>query len=815
MKEGPTNSHTDPICGMQVDPQTAAGNLERDGTTYYFCSKGCLEKFSRAPSPATMVQLSRKKLDEPVLATDPVCGMTVDTTNCAGSVKFEDIAYHFCGNRCIERFRQNPKSFLEPQAVPEGSGEVEYFCPMDPEVVQMGPGICPKCGMALEPAVASLESAPDPELIEMRRKLVFATILTVPLLLLSMGDLVPALRALTHGLPSALGWIQFALSAPVVFWCGYSFFERALLSLKFRSANMFTLIGIGTGTAFLFSTAALLFPNGFPEKMKAGGAVHVYFETAAVIVTLVLLGQVLELRARARTSDAIKELLGFAPKFAHLVGIEGKERDIALADVMAGAMLRVKANENVPTDGVVTEGSSSVDESMLTGEPIPIEKKAGDKVIGGTMNGNGTFVMRAQRVGSETMLAQIVRMVSEAQRSKAPIQKLADTVSKFFVPAVVLAAAVSFAVWLALGDLSFAIVSAVSVLIIACPCALGLATPMSIMVGSGHGARNGVLIKNAEALEKLALVDTVVVDKTGTLTEGRPEVASVVAPFTETEDTLLTLAASIERGSDHPLASAIIKAAEARGLELPAVSEFFSEAGVGIRGRVNTSLIEVRKPSATNATIDSLREKGETVVEVLKEGAAVGYLGIFDPIKTHAKETVRKLREQKVSVVMMTGDSAVAARIVAEELGIDEFIAEVMPADKAAKVNALRAAGRKVAMAGDGANDAPALAAADVSIAMGTGTDVAIEAADVTILGGDLRGILRARRLSAATMRNIRQNLFFAFFYNLIGVPVAAGVLYPLMGMLLSPMIASAAMTFSSVSVIANALRLRRVRLDD
>lgn len=821
MKEDPHGSQVDPVCGMRVDPDSSAGSHERDGVTYYFCSRGCLAKFAGETPPQSLVQLGRSSPSSETFAIDPVCGMTVNTADCAGSLKHGGSEFFFCATRCLYRFSQNPEAFLHAGEAKESVEEgVEYFCPMDPEVIQIGPGSCPRCGMALEPVIAAQGSAPDPEYLDMRRRFAVGAALTAPLFLIAMSEMLPSAAAV---LESAAGpawrqfsqWVQLVLATPVVVWCGLPFFERAARSVVNKSPNMFLLIGIGTGAAFLYSIVAFFAPWILPPGSAADGTASVYFETSAVIVTLVLLGQMLELGARGRTSDAIRQLLGYSPKTAHVIGLDGVERDVPLSDVMVGATLRVKANESIPTDGALTDGSSSVDESMLTGEPIPVEKTVGSQVIGGTVNGNGTFLMRAQKVGRDTMIAQIVQMVSEAQRSRAPIQRLADSVSGIFVPAVVLAAVVSFAVWLFLGHFAFGVVCAVSVLIIACPCALGLATPMSIMVGTGKGATSGILVRNAEALERLAEIDTVVVDKTGTLTRGRPVLTSLVTAFNESEEELLCLAASLEKGSDHPLASAITAAAAERGIDVRRVTEFTSEPGVGIKGRVKTSLVEVRKPVKPNPKVDAMRRDGETVVEVLREGATVGYLGVSDPLKENAAEAVAGLRAAGVSVVMLTGDSSATARLVAGRLGIPEFIADVLPGEKAERIRALQSQGRKVAMAGDGVNDAPALASADVSIAMGTGTEAAIRSAQITLLGGDLSGILRARKLSAATMRNIKQNLFFAFLYNLIGVPIAAGLLYPVAGMLLSPMIASAAMTFSSVSVIANALRLGRTELGD
>ena len=811
----------DPICGMTVSPESAAASLEFAGKTVYFCSAGCYEKFKKqteAPKPA-MVQLGRKKVSDADFVThiDPVCKMVVSPEAAAGKFDHKGETYYFCAVSCLNKFRQNPEKFLNPETKPEPmTGEdVEYTCPMHPEIVQIGPGSCPKCGMALEPKVISLEDKPDPEYLDMKRRFWISTALTLPVFVLAMAEMLPNFHALMS--PKSSIWIQFLLATPVVLWGGFPFFVRAAQSVKNASPNMFTLIAIGTGAAYLFSLAALFTPNVFPVSMRDAhsGVVPGYFEAAAVITTLVLLGQVLELRARSQTSSAIRELLGLAPKTATVVFDDGTEAEIDLADVQIGATLRVRANEKIPTDGVILEGETSVDESMVTGEPIPVEKGVGDKVIGGTINGNRPLLMEAEKVGSETLLANIVRMVGEAQRSRAPIQRLADVVSAYFVPIVILTAIIAFVVWMIFGSLTYAIVAAVSVLIIACPCALGLATPMSIMVGTGHGARHGVLVKKAEALEILEKVNAVVVDKTGTLTEGKPRVQEIITNYELriTKEEILRLAASLEKSSEHPLAAAIVKAAEERNLVLSKASDFQSTTGKGISGVIDGKSVEVQSPQTEDERIDELRNQGQTVVEVLVDERSVGFIGIADTIKESAREAIAELHKQKIEVVMMTGDNAKTAETVAAKLGIDKVFAGVLPEQKAEKVKELQAQGKIVAMAGDGVNDAPALAAADVGIAMGSGTDVAIESADITLLKGDLRGILKARNLSRATMKNIRQNLFFAFIYNVVGVPVAAGVLYPVLGILLSPMIASAAMTFSSVSVIMNALRLRNLKL--
>jgi Cu+-exporting ATPase len=689
---------------------------------------------------------------------------------------------------------------------------------MDPEVRQIGPGACPKCGMALEPLLVGAVEAPNPELVDMSRRFRVCAALSLPILVVAMAEMFRPAGFLP---PRAVTWMQLILATPVVLWGGWPFFARLWASLRNRSPNMFTLIGIGTGTAYGYSLVAALFPGALPASFRGHhGQPAVYFEAAAVIVTLVLLGQVLELRARSRTSSAIRALLGLAPPVARLLR-EGGEEDVPLEQVRPGDRLRVRPGEKVPVDGVVVEGASSVDESMVTGEPIPVEKAPGSRVTGGTVNGTGGLVMRAERVGADTLLARIVRMVSEAQRSRAPIQRLADVVSSYFVPAVVLVAVLTFLVWALIGPqprMAYALVNAVAVLIVACPCALGLATPMAVMVGTGRGASAGVLIKNAEALESLEKVDTLVLDKTGTLTEGRPRLVSVapVAGFPERE--LLRLAASLERASEHPLGAAIVAGAGERGIELAPAGDFQSFTGKGVSGTVdgkrvalgNRALID---PGPLAEKAEALRHEGQTVVFVTVDGEAAGMLGVADPIKDSAREAIDQLHRDGLRLVMLSGDSRATAEAVARELGIDEVHAEVLPDQKGDVVRQLQAQGRTVAMAGDGINDAPALAQARVGIAMGTGADVAIESAGITLLKGDLRGIVRARRLSRATMRNIRQNLFFALVYNVLGVFVAAGALYPALGLLLSPMLASAAMTFSSVSVISNALRLKRVVL--
>ena len=740
-------------------------------------------------------------------ALDPVCGMTVDPQHAAGSSSYEGKTYYFCSKGCVAKFEANPEKYLHPAAQPEPmettptAAGVEYTCPMHPEVRQIGPGACPKCGMALEPATFTIGSVDEvnPEYIDMRRRFWFSAALTAPMLAL-----------MYLGVHSR--WMEFALATPVVFWAGWPLLERGWASIFHRSLNMFTLIATGVGSAYLYSVVATVAPNIFPAGFREGnGQVPVYFEPAAVIVTLVLLGQVLELRARGQTSTAIKSLLGLAPKTARRIGVN-REEDVPLETIRVGDTLLVRPGERVPLDGEIVEGSSAVDESMVTGEPIPVEKAAGSRVTGGTINGAGAFVMKVDRVGTDTLLARIVKMVSDAQRSRAPIQRLADVVASWFVPAVVAAAVLTFIAWAVWGPeprMAFGLLNAVAVLIIACPCALGLATPMSIMVGTGRAATAGVLIRDAEALEALEKVDTLVVDKTGTLTEGKPKL--VTADDLEA----LRLAASVEKRSEHPLAAAIVAGALERGLMPSKVEDFRSTPGRGVTGVVDGRRVSIGNaiPAAFSARAEPLLRDGQTVVYVSVDDQPGTLLGLADPIKASAAEAIERLHRDGIRIVMLTGDNRATAEVVASKLGIDEVLAEVRPDEKAEEVAKLQAQGRVVAMAGDGINDAPALARAEVGIAMGTGTDIAMESAAITLVKGDLRGIVRARLLSRATMRNIRQNLFFAFVYNTVGVPVAAGVLYPFFGLLLSPMIASAAMTFSSVSVIGNALRLRRLEL--
>ncbi|MCH2396291.1 MAG: heavy metal translocating P-type ATPase [Oceanibaculum sp.] len=736
--------------------------------------------------------------------------------------------FYFCSARCQEKFVAAPESFLgDKPAEKETDAGAIYTCPMHPEIRQTGPGSCPICGMALEPAEVSLDEGPNPELADMSRRFWIGLALAAPVFLLEMGG---HLTGLSHLIPAQISnWVQLVLATPVVLWAGWPFFVRGWQSVVNRSLNMFTLIAMGTGVAWIYSIVATLAPGIFPEAFRnAEGAVAVYFEAAAVITVLVLLGQVLELRARETTSGAIKALLGMSPTTARRLSDDGTEAEVDLDRVAAGDRLRVRPGDRVPVDGMVTEGGSSVDESMVTGESMPVRKQPDDKVIGGTINGQGSFIMRAEKVGRDTMLAQIVRMVSEAQRSRAPIQRLADVVSSWFVPVVILIALLAFAAWSLWGPvpaIGYALIAAVSVLIIACPCALGLATPMSIMVGVGRGAQEGVLIKNAEALERMEKVDTVIVDKTGTLTEGRPKVTAIRTLGGFGEDDLLRLLASLEQSSEHPLAAAIVAAARERSLDLLQTSDFDSPTGKGVLGTVDGRKLVVGnarflgehdiETGPLEEIADTLRQDGATAILAAVDGEPAGVVAIADPVKESTPAAIKALHADGIAVVMLTGDNKTTAQAVARKLGIDRVEAEVLPEQKAAIVKQLRDEGRVVAMAGDGVNDAPALAAADVGIAMGTGTDVAIESAGVTLLRGDLMGIVRARRLSEATMRNIRQNLFFAFIYNAAGVPVAAGILYPFLGILLSPIVAAAAMALSSVSVIGNALRLRAVRLRD
>lgn len=884
----------DPVCGMTVEPARAAGRHEHAGTTYYFCSAHCLAKFQvdpdryagstpeAMPSPVAplMMPTSPKKgltMMEPSRpagpsSIDPVCGMTVLHESAAATHVHDGTTYYFCCVGCREKFKAHPDRYLHPEryrseappvaapgqryvcpmcpevespkpapcpkcgmalepATVEPATSTAYVCPMHPDVRQSTPGSCPICGMALEPQTVAREEEANPELIDMSRRFWWCLPGAAVVMVLAMSDMIPGKPVHQAFSQLALNWIQFVLATPVVLWGGRPFFERGWQSVRTGHFNMFTLIAMGTGAAYVYSVVATLVPGLLPASFKhADGAVAVYFEAAAVIIVLVLLGQVLELRARGRTSSAIRALLRLAPPTAHRVGADGRDETVPLDRVQPSDRLRVRPGEHVPVDGIVLEGHSAVDESMITGEPVPVEKAAGAVVTAGTLNGTGSFVMRAERVGAETLLAKIVHMVGEAQRSRAPIQRLADVVAGYFVPAVVAVAILSGLAWWWWGPeprLAHALVNAVAVLIIACPCALGLATPMSIMVGTGRGATAGVLVRNAEALETFEKVDTLIFDKTGTLTEGKPTLQAVFAnpPWTETD--LLRLVASVERGSEHPLASALVSAASARGLTLAPAQEFRASPGRGVSGSVEGRQVAIGTGAFLTAEgrvateelapvleeAERLRALGQSTMLVAVDGHAAGLVAVADAIKSTTPEALRALREEGLRLVMVTGDNKTTAQAVANQLGVTEVIAEVLPDEKQAIVKRLQGEGRVVAMAGDGVNDAPALAQANVGIAMGTGAAVALESAGITLVKGDLRGIVRARRLSRATMTNIRQNLVFAFLYNTIGVPVAAGILYPIWGVLLSPMLASAAMTFSSVSVISNALRLRRVSL--
>jgi Cu+-exporting ATPase len=758
---------------------------------------------------------------------DPVCGMTVDPMTAMHWADYKGHPYFFCSAGCKTKFQANPAKYLhaDPAAAELVAAGTIYTCPMHPEIRQVGPGSCPICGMALEPLTVTAESGPNQELIDMTRRFWIGLVLAVPVVVLEMGGHITGLTMMLGQQLS--NWVQFALATPVVVWTGWPFFVRGWQSLLTRNLNMFTLIALGTGVAWVYSVIATFVPQIFPAAFRQmDGSVSVYFEAAAVITVLVLLGQVLELGARDRTSGAIKALLGLAPKTARRVGADGNDEDVALEHIAVGDLLRVRPGEKVPVDGVITEGRSSLDESMVTGESMPVTKEVGSKVIGGTLNASGGFVMRAEKIGSETLLARIVQMVADAQRSRAPIQRLADQVSGWFVPAVIAVAVLAFAAWSMWGPeprYAFGLVAAVAVLIIACPCALGLATPMSIMVGVGRGAQAGVLIRDAEALERMEKIDTIIVDKTGTVTEGRPSVTAIATVKDGDEKELLGLAAAVEKASEHPLAAAIVAAAENRGVAIAKVTGFDSPSGKGAIGIVNRKrlvignakfLAELKISTDVLADkADAMRREGATAVFVAINGKLAGVIGIADAVKASTPQALAALRDAGVRIVMLTGDNKITAEAVARRLGITEVEADVLPDKKADVVARLKAQGRVVAMAGDGVNDAPALAAADVGIAMGTGTDVAMESAGVTLLKGDLMGIVRARLLSRAVMNNIRQNLFFAFIYNAAGVPIAAGVLYPTFGILLSPMIAAAAMALSSVSVIGNALRLRTIKV--
>ncbi|WP_064707369.1 heavy metal translocating P-type ATPase [Rhizobium bangladeshense] len=806
----------DSVCGMTVDPQAGKPSVEHMGRIYHFCSEGCRTKFEAQPQ-------------DYLTAKDPVCGMVVDRSTAKYFLKFEGEKFYFCSTACQTKFEADPSAYRDgarpaPKPAPQGT---LYTCPMHPEVVSDRPGDCPKCGMALEPmGIPPADEGPNPELVDFVRRLWVSAVLALPLLALGMGPMLGLPLREAIGEPWA-AYIELLLATPVVLWAALPFFRRAWASLVNRSPNMWTLIGLGVGTAYVYSVVATLAPGIFPMSFRGHGAsVPVYFEAAAVIVALVFVGQVLELKARERTGSAIRALLDLAPKTARRIDADGSESDVPVEEIQTGDRLRVRPGERVPVDGSVLEGQSTVDESMITGEPLPVEKTTGDGLTGGTINKNGSLVMSAEKVGADTVLSRIVDMVAKAQRSRAPIQGAVDRVSAFFVPAVVAVAILAFVVWAAIGpepSLANALLAAVAVLIIACPCALGLATPMSIMIATGRGAGEGVLIKDAEALERFSKVDTLIVDKTGTLTEGKPVLTDIVAVGNVEENRLLSLAASLERGSEHPLAEAIVSGAEERGAASVEVTGFEAKTGKGVQGIAGGTRVALGNaamladlgvdPSALSEKTDALRGDGKTVMFVTLDGKLAGLVAVADRIKPTTSAAIKALHESGLKIIMATGDNERTARAVAKSLGIDEVRADVLPEGKKALIEELRAKGAVIAMAGDGINDAPALATADVGIAMGTGADVAMESAGITLVKGDLNGIVRARRLAEATMRNIRQNLGFAFGYNALGVPVAAGVLYPVFGLLLSPMIAAAAMSLSSVSVIANALRLRFAKL--
>ncbi|RWX71393.1 heavy metal translocating P-type ATPase, partial [Mesorhizobium sp. M2A.F.Ca.ET.039.01.1.1] len=803
----------DPVCGMTVDPAAGKPTAEHGGRTFHFCSERCRMKFVAEP-------------ESYLTATDPVCGMSVDRASARHFVRHDGKGFYFCSAACQGKFEAEPAKYLagrpEPQPMPKGT---QYTCPMHPEIIRDKPGSCPICGMALEPmGVPTGDEGPNPELVDFTRRFWVSAALSAPLLIFAMAPMLGlSFESLIDGRTKT--WAELALASPVVLWAAFPFFHRGWESVVNRSPNMWTLISLGVGAAYLYSVVAALFPDIFPHQFRGhDGAVPVYFEAAAVIVALVFLGQLLELRARERTGSAIRALLDLAPKTARLIGADGSEKDVPLDSVQTGDRLRIRPGDAVPVDGTVLEGRSAIDESMITGEPLPVEKTEGSALTGGTLNKNGSLVMRAEKVGAETTLSRIVEMVAKAQRSRAPIQGLADRVSFYFVPAVVLVAIIAFVAWALLGpepSLIFAIVSAVSVLIIACPCALGLATPMSIMTATGRGAHAGVLIKEAAALERFASVDTLIVDKTGTLTEGKPRLTDVVASEGIDENELLGLAAALEKGSEHPLAEAIVEGAAARGLKLAEAVEFEAVTGKGVSGTVsgrkvalgNAAMMADLGVETPAANAEAMQAEGKTAMFVAVDGGFAGIVAVADPVKATTAEAIKALHDRGLRIIMATGDNERTAKAIAGKLGIDEVRAGLLPDEKGTLVEQLRARGAGVAMAGDGVNDAPALAGADVGIAMGTGADVAVESAGITLVKGDLNGIVRARTLAQATIRNIRQNLFFAFLYNVLGVPVAAGVLYPLTGTLLSPMIAAAAMSLSSVSVITNALRLRTLKL--
>ena len=802
----------DPVCGMIVDPNVGKPSLDYQGRTFHFCSDGCRKKFEAAP-------------EDYLTAKDPTCGMTVDRATARHLLKHEGEKFYFCSAGCKTKFEADPSAYLsgnKPTPKPVAKGTL-YTCPMHPEVVSDHPGDCPKCGMALEPmGVPAADEGPNPELIDFMRRLWISAALSLPLLVISMGPMFGLPVRDWIGEPTAT-WVELALATPVVLWAALPFFRRAWNSFVNRSPNMWTLIGLGVGTAYLYSLVATLAPGLFPMSFRGHGeTIPVYFEAASVIVALVFVGQVLELKARERTGSAIRALLNLAPKTARRIGADGSETDVPVEQIKVGDHLRVRPGERVPVDGSVFEGQSTIDESMITGEPLPVEKVKGDPLTGGTINKNGSLILLAEKVGADTTLSRIVELVAKAQRSRAPIQTMVDRVSAVFVPAVVAAAIIAFAVWAFVGPeprLAHALLAAVAVLIIACPCALGLATPMSIMIATGRGAQEGVLVRDAEALERFAKVDTLIVDKTGTLTEGKPNLTDIVTTGGIEESRLLSLAASLERGSEHPLAEAIVTGAEERGAGFVDISGFSAITGKGVEGRAGDTAIALGNAAmmadlsvstnALKAETERLRSEGKTVMFVAIDSKLAGLVAVADRIKPTTAAALKALHASGLKIIMATGDNGRTAAAVAKQLGIDEVRADMLPEGKKALIDELRAKGHIVAMAGDGVNDAPALAAADVGIAMGTGADVAMESAGITLVKGDLNGIVRARHLSEATIRNIKQNLAFAFGYNALGVPLAAGVLYPIFGLLLSPMIAAAAMSLSSVSVIANALRLR------
>jgi Cu+-exporting ATPase len=819
----------DPVCGMSVDPAAAQHKADYNGTTYYFCCAGCRGKFTADPEKYLArahhahAHHDHAAQHAPAVgaALDPVCGMSVDPATAQHKADYKGTTYYFCAAGCRSKFMANPEKYLgprEPEPVIEGA---IYTCPMHPEIRQVGPGTCPICGMALEAELATADTGPNPELLDMTRRFWIGLALSLPVMALEWGGHFGA-----HWFtPAVTNYVQFAFATPVVLWAGAPFFVRGWQSLVTRNLNMFTLIAMGVGVAYVYSLVATFAPGIFPPAFRGQGAPAVYFEAASMITVLVLIGQVLELRAREATSGAIRALLDLAPKTARRVKDDGSDEEVSLDVVAVGDKLRVRPGDKVPVDGTVLEGRSALDESIVTGESMPVTKEKDARVIGGTLNTSGSFVMRADKIGRDTLLAQIVQMVATAQRSRAPIQRLADRVAGWFVPTVIAVALIAFAAWATFGPeprFAFGLVAAVSVLIIACPCALGLATPMSIMVGVGRGAQEGVLIKNAEALERMEKIDTLVVDKTGTLTEGKPKMTAIVPLPGFEEAQVLRLAASVERGSEHPLAAAIVAAANERKLELAPVRGFDAPAGKGVLGMVERQRLALGTPAflkelnidtaALADEAEKLRRDGATAVLLAVNGKPAGLIAVADPVKPSTPAALQALAKDGIRVVMLTGDNRTTAQAVAANLGITEVEAEVLPDKKSAAVEKLTREGRNVAMAGDGVNDAPALAAAQVGIAMGSGSDVAIESAGITLLKGDLNGIVKARALSKAVMHNIRQNLFFAFIYNSCGVPIAAGVLYPAFGLLLSPIIAAAAMALSSVSVVSNALRLRRVK---